>query len=268
MSAGRLKPEDAARILDLQREKNLRFGDAGRQLGLLSEADIEFAVARQFDYPYLQPGKSAISEEVVAAYAPRSGQAEAMRSLRSHLMLRWLDGAPSGTCLAILSGDRKEGRSYVAANLAVVFSQMGERTLLIDADMHNPRQHLLFGIDGRYGLSNVLAGRAGLDAVQRIPLLRDLSVLPAGTHPPNPQELLAQPLFPKLLQEVGAQVDIVILDTPAASETADAQIVAVRAGAALIVVRKNAARKWKVQGVTDALVQGKAMIVGSVLNSH
>jgi protein-tyrosine kinase len=268
IEAGRLKAEDAERILRLQREKNLRFGDAAVQLGLLTAADIDYALAKQFDFPYLQRGQSAVSEEVAAAYAPFSAQVESLRALRSQLLLRWFDGEPPLKALSIISGERKEGRSFVAANLAVVFSQLGERTLLIDADMHNPRQHDLFGIDGRRGLSAVLAGRAGLDAVQRIPLLGNLSVLPAGVRPPNPQELLARPFFLQMLHQLAEQLDIVILDTPAAAETADAHIIAVRSGAALIVARKNAARKWRVQGVSDAMVHGKATIVGAVLNSY
>jgi protein-tyrosine kinase len=268
IEAGRLKAEDAEKILRLQREKNLRFGDAAVQLGLLTQADIDYALARQFDFPYLLRGQSAVSEEVVAAYAPFSAQVESLRALRSQLLLRWFDSGPPLKALSVISGERKEGRSFVAANLAVVFSQLGERTLLIDADMKNPRQHELFDIDGRCGLSAVLAGRAGLDAVQRIPLLPNLSVLPAGAQPPNPQELLARPRFSQVLRELAAQLDIIILDTPAAAETADAQIIAVRSGAALIVARKNAARKWHVQGVTDAMVHGKTAIVGAVLNSY
>jgi protein-tyrosine kinase len=268
VDAGRLSIEDAERISQLQRQKNLRFGDAGRELGLLTAADIDFALARQFDFPYLQRGQSTVSEEVVAAYAPFAPPAESLRGLRSQLLIRWFDSDPPLKALAIVSGERKEGRSFIAANLAVVFSQLGERTLLIDADMQNPRQHQLFGIDGSAGLSGVLAGRVGLEVVQRIPMLRNLSVLPAGVRPPNPQELLGRAQFPQLLQQLASRLDVILLDTPAASETADAQIIAVRAGAALIVARKNAARKWHVQGASDAVAQAKATVIGAVLNSY
>ncbi len=268
VDAGRLKIEDAERILRLQREKNLRFGDAALRLGLLSQPDIDFALSRQFDYPYLLRGQSAVSEEVMAAYAPFTPQIEALRSLRSQLVLRWFDTGPVHKALAIVSGERKEGRSFVAANLAVVFSQLGERTLLVDADMRHPSQHRLFGVENRVGLSAVLAGRAGPEAVQRIPLLPNLSVLPAGAQPPNPLELLSRPHFTQLLQQLAPQLDVILLDTPPASETADAQIIAVRTGAALIVARKNTARKWQVQGVSDSVAQTRATIVGAVLNSY
>lgn len=268
VDAGRLKIEDAERILGYQREKGLRFGEAAIELGLVTQADIDYALSRQFDFPYLLPGESTVSREVLAAYAPRAPQVEAMRALRTQLMLRWFDAKPENNALAIISAERREGRSFIAANLAVVFSQLGERTLLVDADLRNPRQHALFGVDNRVGLSAVLAGRAGPEAVQRVSGLANLSVLPAGAVPPNPQELLARAAFAQLLHQLAPQVDVILLDTPAAGESADAQTITVRAGAALIVVRKNAARTWRVQGVSDTVVQAKAAVVGAVLNSY
>ena len=266
IDAGRLKAEDAERILRLQREQGLRFGDAAMQLGLITLADIQLALSRQFDYPYLLRGQSAVSEEVVAAYAPFSPQVEAMRALRGQLMLRWFDTDVEHKALAIVSSERKEGRSFIAANLAVVFSQLGEHTLLVDADMRNPRQHQLFGLDNRAGLSALLSGRGGRDAIQRVPSLLDLSVLPAGVQPPNPSELLGRPFFSQLLQDLAKEFDVILLDTPAAVETADAQTVTTRAGSALIVVRKNASRVWQVRGIADHAGQTNTTIVGTVLN--
>lgn len=267
IDAGRLKRQDVEVILRLQREKGLRFGDAAMQLGLLSPTDIDYALSLQFDFPYLLRGQSAVSEEVIAAYSPKAPQVESLRALRSQLLLRWFDDDRQNNALTIVSAERKDGRSFVAANLAVVCSQLGERTLLIDADLRNPCQHRLFGIDDRVGLSAVLAGRAGLEAVQRIPALPNLSILSAGVLPPNPQDLLSRPRFPQLLQQLAQQVDIMLLDTPAAADAADAQTIAVRAGAALIVVRKDSARSWRVQGVSESVTQAKATIVGAVLNS-
>jgi chain length determinant protein tyrosine kinase EpsG len=266
IDAGRLKAEDAERILRVQREQSLRFGDAAIQLGLITQADIDLALSRQFDYQYLLRGQSEVSEEVVTAYAPFTPQVETLRALRTQLMLRWFDTDVAHKALAIVSTERKEGRSFIAANLAVVFSQLGEHTLLIDADMRNPCQHRLFGLDNRAGLSAVLSGRGGPDAVQRIPSLRDLSVLPAGAQPPNPSELLGRPLFSQLLHECATEFDVILLDTPAAAETTDAQTVTMRAGCALIVVRKNASRAWRVRGIADHAVQTNTTIVGTVLN--
>ncbi len=266
IDAGKLTPEDAERILRLQREQGLRFGDAATKLGLITQADIEFVLSRQFDYPYLLRGQSDVSEDLIAAYAPFSPQVETLRALRSQLMVRWFDTDPARKALAVVSAARNEGRSFIAANLAVVFSQLGEHTLLIDADLRNPCQHKLFSLDNRAGLSAVLSGRAGPEAIQRIPALRDFSVLPAGALPPNPLELLARPLFPQLLQELANEFDVIILDSPAAAEYADAQTLAERAGAALIVARRNATRISQVRSVIDGLSQGRTTVVGTVLN--
>lgn len=266
VEAGRLAPESAARILRLQREENLRFGDAGTRLGLLQRADIEFALSRQFNHACLRRGESKVSEALVAAYAPFSHQSEALRAVRSQLMARWFDGNPGHRALAIVSAGRRDGRSFLAANLAVVFSQLGANTLLIDADLRNPCQHVLFGLDNRAGLSAVLSARAGPDAIQRIAGLLELSVLPAGAQPPNPHELLARSPFWKLLRDVEKKFDVVLLDSPAAAHYADAHTVAVRAGAALIVVRKNATRRWQARGVADTLSQASATIIGAVVS--
>lgn len=264
VDAGRLRPEDAETILQIQRENGLRFGEAGLQLGLLTRPDIDFALSRQFEYAYLQPGTSQVSGEVIAAYAPFRPEAEALRALRAQLMMRWFDDGPARSALAIVSACRAEGRSYIAANLAVTFSQVGERTLLIDADLRNPRQHELFGLDNRIGLSSLLAMRANGESIQRIAGLPHLSVLPAGAVPPNPQELLTRAAFAQLLQQLAAHYDVILLDSPPAAEAADAETLAVRAGAALMVVRKNSSRAADVRAVTEGIA--KAAIVGAVLN--
>lgn len=263
--ARRLTIENAEHILRLQREQSLSFGDAGIKLGLLTQADIEFALSLQFNYPYLLRGESKVSENLVAAYSPSGPQAEALRGLRSQLMLRWFDSDRSRKALAVVSADRNEGRSYIAASLAVVFSQLGERTLLIDADMRNPSQHEIFGLDNRAGLSAVLSGRGGHEAIQRIPALLDLSVLPAGAGPPNPQELLARPLFTQLLNDLAQTFDVILLDSPSTAECTDAHTVAHRAGAALVVARKNVTRMRLLRGVFDAVSQASATVVGTVL---
>jgi receptor protein-tyrosine kinase len=266
IDAGRLKPEDAERIVRLQREKGLRFGDEAIRQGFITQADIEFALSRQFEYPYLLRGESAISEDLVAAYSPFSPQVEALRAVRSQLVLRWFDGDPARRALAVVSARRGEGRSFIAANLAVVFSQLGERTLLIDADLRNPSLHQQFALDNRAGLSAVLSGRAGNEAIQRVEGLVDLSVLPAGTVPPNPTELLERAPFAELLQGLAARFDVIILDTPSAAASADAQGVAIRAGGALIVARKDEARVGEVQRIAVRLAQARVTVVGTVLN--
>jgi protein-tyrosine kinase len=266
IEAGRLKPEDVDRILRLQRERGLRFGEAATALGLLTQADIDFALTRQFDYAHLQYDESRLNEMVIAAHAPYDRPAEALRAVRSELMLRWFDADAGHKTLAVISAARQEGRSFIAANLAVVFSQLGEHTLLIDGDMRCPCQHKLFGIENRAGLSTMLSARIGHEALQPVSGLPRLSVLPAGARPPNPLELLSRPAFPRLLQDLTEDYDVIILDTPPATCYADAQTVAARAGAALIVARRNASRISQVRAVSDAAARAGAALLGTVLN--
>ncbi|MBP0596907.1 chain length determinant protein tyrosine kinase EpsG [Herbaspirillum sp. LeCh32-8] len=264
---GKLTPDKAERILRLQRERGMRFGDAAIQLGLLTQDDIDHALSSQFDYPYLQKGESLVSQEVVAAYDPFSPEVETLRALRSQLMLRWFDADNGHKSLAVTSPGSGEGRSYLAANLAVVFSQLGERTLLIDGDMRNPRQHELFGLDNRFGLSAVIAGRAGAaESIHRVPALVDLSVMTSGPTPPNPQELLGRAPFAQLLQQLAPSYDVIVIDTPPGIDCADAQMVSVRTGAALMVVRKNVSHITSVRTLADTLASAHVRVVGSVLN--
>jgi receptor protein-tyrosine kinase len=269
IDSGLLKPEDAERVLLVQKEHNLRFGDAAVRLGLLTEADIQYALSRQFAYAYLRksPGdKKPVSEELVAAYEPFSSRVEELRAVRSQLMLRWFDKADQRQVLTIIGAERGEGRSHLAANLAVVFSQLGERTLLVDADLRHPRQHELFYLENKIGFSTVLSGRSREEAIVRIPDLAGLCVLPAGPVPPNPLELLNRLNFDEFLIQAKATFDIVIIDTPALSVGEDAAMVAVRTGAALAVARNS---QTKVSGFTDmvhGLMNAGVSVVGSVLN--
>jgi chain length determinant protein tyrosine kinase EpsG len=266
IDSGRLAPEDAEHILRKQKEEGLRFGEAAIKLGLLKEEDIQFALARQFDYPYLVPGESNVNKELVAAYQPFSSQVEALRALRSQLMLRWFNGLPDRRAISVVSPGRKEGRSYLAANLGVVFSQLGERTLLIDADLRNPRQHQLFGLANRVGLSQMITGRADEAAIERVPAFMDFSVITAGSIPPNPQELLSRASFSNLLAMLSGRYDAIIIDTPAADEGADSQTVAVRTGAALLVARQNTSYLGDLQDLSDSLHHSTTAVVGVVLN--
>lgn len=268
IDAGRLSVEAAEKIIREQKAKGLRFGDAAIGLGLLKQEDIDFALARQFDYPYLTADDGTLSGSLVAAYKPGSAIVEQLRALRSQLMVRWFSDDTTRRALAVVSAQRGEGRSFVAANLAVVFSQLGERTLLIDADLRHPRQHENFKLDPRTpGLSSVLSGRANGEAIIRIPSLVGLSVLPAGAIPPNPQELLARPQFERLVEQVSKSFDVVIIDTPATDLAADATVVAARAGASLVVARRDHTPAPKIQVLTKNLTGANACIVGSVLNS-
>ncbi|HET7775422.1 MAG TPA: hypothetical protein VFK74_03580, partial [Azospira sp.] len=187
VAAGKLSPVDADRIMDLQQREGWRFGEAALRLSLISERDLVQALHQQYDLPVLLPGCSGFSDELVAAYQHYHRRTEELRELRTQLLIRWFrQPTTERPVLAIVSPGAGEGRSYVAANLAVLFSQLGERTLLIDADLRNPRQHRIFDVPDRIGLSTVLAGRADPEVAVAVPGFRNLLLLPAGAPPPQP----------------------------------------------------------------------------------
>lgn len=266
VETGRLSADNAERVMRLQKTHGDRFGDAAIKLGLINEDDVRFALSSQFDYPYLAAADHSLSQELVAAYQPFSPIVEQLRALRSQLILHWLATAAERNTLVIVSPGKGEGRSFIAANLAIVFSQLGERTLLIDADLRTPRQHELFKLDRGAGLSDFLAGRTNAPAVVRITSLVGLSVLPSGAVPPNPQELIGRPAFTELLQSTRSSYDVVIVDTPAALVYADAQTIAARSGAALMLARKSQSSMADIAALSQRLQHSGAAIVGSVLN--
>jgi chain length determinant protein tyrosine kinase EpsG len=265
LESGKITPEGAERVLRMQKELGIRFGEAAQRLGLITEADIQQVLARQFDYPYLQPGEGKYSPQLVAAYNPFSPQVETLRAVRSQLMLRWF--ARGHKSLAVMSARPGDGASLFAANLAVVFSQLGEQTLLVDANLRKPRQQEVFNLQQRQGLSDILAGRADLGAITRIESFVDLSVLGAGTLPPNPQELLSRGTFATLSTQLESRYDVVLHDVLSSGAGSDGFAVAARAGGVLLVARKDNTPLAAIATMSDQLAQNGVKVVGSVLVS-
>ncbi|KAB8054429.1 chain length determinant protein tyrosine kinase EpsG [Janthinobacterium sp. FT14W] len=263
LESGKITPENAERVLRMQKELGIRFGEAALRLGLITEADIEQVLARQFDYPYLQPGAGKYPQELVAAYQPFSHQVETLRAVRSQLMLRWF--ARGSKSLVVLGMEPGDGASLFAANLAVVFSQLGEHTLLVDANLRAPRQQEIFDLKTRQGLSDVLAGRAELDIIAKVDSFVALSVLAAGTLPPNPQELLSRSSFVTLNKQLESRYDVVLYDVPAYATGSDALAVAARAGGVLLVARKNKTPMADVAAMSEQMTHSGAQVVGSVM---
>lgn len=265
VAAGKLKRQDVPRVIALQEQKNIRFGEAAVELGLVTESDIQQILAEQFDYQYLSHGQGQFSDEVVAAYQPFGLEAESLRKLRTQLQLRWFNNGHKG--LMVVGPTGGEGVSRVAANLAVMFAQAGKKTLLIDANMRNPRQHELFKLGRRAGLSEILGGRADRSAISPAAGLDNLWVLGAGATPPNPAELLVRPLYGAFLKDALEAFDVVLVDAPAAIRAPDFQtIVANQIGGALMVTRKNRSKFAHVDQLQEMVAAVGATLVGGLIN--
>ncbi|WP_310448402.1 chain length determinant protein tyrosine kinase EpsG [Thiobacillus sp.] len=261
--AGKLKPQDMERVLKLQQAENLRFGEAALKLGLVTEADIQQALSHQFEYPTLSAAEASLSPELTAATAPYSKEAEALRTVRAELMLRWFrDGRKT---LAVGSASADEGASYLAANLAVLFAQMGRKVLLVDANMRQPQQHTVFSLANNTGLSEVLAERVASVQVRAVKAFPTLSVLTAGSPPPNPAELLARPTFDALLSSLEASYDIILIDVAPSQLSSDFQQIAARVGGMLIATRRNVSRLAPLAELKEKIAFTGAHVVGAVV---
>ncbi|MDP2229632.1 polysaccharide biosynthesis tyrosine autokinase [Methylotenera sp.] len=259
----KLTQQDKERILALQKEKNILFGDAAKQLGLISDADLKKALSQQFNYAYVHEDSRQLNQILIAAHAPFSEEAENLRSLRGQLLTRWFD--LGNKSLAVTSANVEDGANQLAANLAIVFSQLNKKTLLIDANLRQATQHKLFDVDTKLGLANILANKQGSYQLTRQQSLPNLYILTAGTEVPNPQELLSKEEFAELLLDLEKIYDIILIDTSPLSLGSDVFTVAAKAKAAIIVARKDYTLAAKIQKLNLQLGQAGAKVIGSIL---
>ncbi len=264
----RLNAADADRVVQLQRQEGLFFGEAAKKLRLVTDEDVQYALAKQFDYPYLRVAEGVFSSELITAYKPFCPQSEVLRGIRSLLLQKLADH--NCKAFTVISPGEHEGRSYLAANLAVTFSQMGKRTLLMDGDLRKPRLHSMFEFPCRVGLSAMLAGRVKKDDLEHlpetVPFFSHLSVLGAGAIPPNPLDLLAGDRLPRIIGELSQHYDIIIIDTPAGHAQADFQPLSITAGSALLVARKDYTKISDGKKQTQVLMAADVHILGAVLS--
>jgi protein-tyrosine kinase len=265
-----LSASDIEAILDFQKKNGVKFGEAAVALGLIKRDDVLWALSKQFQYPYKSGSDEDVSSELVVATNPFDAPAEFFRDIRTKL----LEGVFSTqtekpVALAVCSPSTGDGKSFFAANIATAFSQLGKKTLLIDADMRTPRLHEMFGIDSvSDGLSGIISGRSQTNVLRPIESLPNLFLLPVGVTPPNPMELLHSGSFDLLLMEVLRKFDFVIVDTPAASHGSDARVIAAKCGASVIVARKNITKIDAVRHVLGGKTSEGHRLAGVLFNEY
>ena len=201
---------------------------------------------------------------LVVAHAPYHPRSEQIQSLRTELLLRH-EAGPAANIMAVLSPDRGEGRSLLAAELAISFAQLGRPTLLVDADLRKPRQHVLFNAGNEHGLGQALAHdqRPQLLAVSGLP---NLSLLTAGTQPRNPLELLSDRGFEILVEDWQQNFQFVVLDTPPVSRYADGLAVATIVGRVLSLSRARHTSYRNAHNMMRRLAATRSRILGAVIN--
>ncbi len=262
--SGRLKGADLARITALQKKEGILFGEAAVALGLLSDDDICWALSRQYFYPSLNAEDPSCSRELLVVHDPLIPLVETFRSIRSGLLLS--GSGKMVRTMAVVSPGEGEGKTFIAANLAVVFAQLGLRTLLIDLNFRSPRVHDLFRIKNNTGASSLIIKRALMDdAVRRTPMFT-LRILPSGPRPPNPLELLSWPDTSELLDSLKDLYDIIIVDTPNFCGSSDARVISTLCDGTIIVALKGSTRQGEFARVKKELDDSGVRIMGVVMN--
>jgi polysaccharide biosynthesis transport protein len=203
--------------------------------------------------------------EMVAQSRPHSQMAESYRALRTSLLLTNLGAPPK--VIMVTSALPQEGKTTTSMNTALVLAQKGVRVLLIDADLRRPSIHKIMGWGPRSGLSNVLTGSATLKQTIQPSFLPNLSILPAGTPPPNPAELLASTNMRDVLEELRGQYDHIVVDTPPTLSVTDAVVLSPRADAIVLVIRSGQTTKQALRRSRDLLTQVNAKVSGVLLNA-
>jgi succinoglycan biosynthesis transport protein ExoP len=204
--------------------------------------------------------------ELVTQARPQSQMAESYRALRTSLLLSNLGTPPK--VIMITSARPQEGKTTTSINTAIVLAQKGVRVLLIDADLRRPSVHKTLGMGPRSGLSNVLTGSSTLEnTITRSPILSNLFILPAGTPPPNPAELLASSNMRDLLTDLREKYDHIVIDTPPTLSVTDAVVLSQRMDAIILVIRSSQTTKQALRRSRDILAQVNAKITGVLLNA-
>ncbi|MBN1238363.1 MAG: polysaccharide biosynthesis tyrosine autokinase [Gammaproteobacteria bacterium] len=264
---GKISATGIHRVLRVQsRDGTRKFGELAVGMSLVSERDVQIALCRQFGYPSVEDLEGRLGPELYMALAPFSPAAELLNKVLAQLP-RTADGE-EGLSIAIVSPDPKEGRSTLAANLALAYAQSGRRTLLIDADLRKPSQHRLFGLGSMRGLTSLssdwYAGDEVLDLVHPAHLF-GLSIVQAGSTYANPIEVLNNERFAKLVADARVEYEAVIIDTPPARSYADAEAIAAVAARMLIVTREHYSQLESVRSIVDSARRHRVEVLGAVL---
>jgi protein-tyrosine kinase len=243
-------------------EEELATPASGQGSSLIALSAYRFTGTREIALRHdeqVTPGKA-----LTIAHDPTHPRSEKIRALRTELLLL-NDTGPEANALAIVSPQPGEGRSQLAAELAISFAQLGRQTLLVDADLRKPRQHELFGAENWLGLAQLLkyGGSGHMLGVHGLP---SMSLLLAGTVPSDPLELLSDGRFERLTAKWRRSYDYIIVDTPPVAQYSDGIIVATIARRMLVVGRAKTTSRNNLKEMLRRLQPTQCRILGAIIN--
>ena len=281
-----LSNEAIEQINDLMNRLQIPFAEAALQSGAVTQTELDEALLWVGQHPP-KPGPGLIekmlkrtarkrdpilweedqlepSQQLILAYQPNHPHSETMRSLRTELLLR-CKGQRGAGIMAILSPCDGEGRSHLAAELAISFAQLDRRTLLVDADMRRSTQHSLFGTDNDIGLAQALTD-GGPQRFHGVKGLPRMALMTSGEVSRNPLELLSGRIFERTMAEWRRNFEFIIIDTPASTRFSDALAVAAVAGNVLMLGRAKTTRFTDLNELSRNLSSTRSRILGAVIN--
>lgn len=204
--------------------------------------------------------------ELITLSDPRSAAAEAFRTLRTNLIFSSVE-KPISTLL-VTSAAQSEGKSAVAANLAVAFAQSGNTTILVDADLRKPVQHTLWNIDNERGLTTMMLDSTALSSPPLVSTsVENLQVLPSGLLPPTPSDLLGSQRMHEAIGVLKARANYIIFDSPPVLAATDATLLGTQLDGALVVISAGHTRREHALRARQALERVHVRIVGAVLSN-
>ena len=251
-------------IASRQRSQELSFAEAAQALGYATTADVEAAQAScrkmvVVEKPPLKPGAA-----LTLAHDPFHPHSEKIRALRTELMLR--HDNKRANVLAVVSPRAREGRSVLAAELALAFAQLGKPTLLVDADLRRPGLHRLFNADNANGLSQALAGHDAQSHVHPVDGAPQLGVLTSGAVSDNPLERLSDGHFEALVRQWRRRYEHIVIDTSPVADYSDALAVATVVGRVVMVSRACHTPYDSTRDLLRRLTATQSQVLGAVIN--
>lgn len=256
--------EEMDRVRTVQDQLGLGFIEAAMRLGLITQSDLDSVLGgEQMELNRQEAAIARPSQDLVSAHDPFDPFSEAVRALRTEIVQR--KPAGESNVIAVVSAGAGEGRTRIAAELAISCSQLGQSTLLIDADFRRSHIHDLFSANNDEGLAQAIENDHD-PRVQAVVGLPNLSLMVAGHRSQKPLELLSSPTFADLLNAWKRRHGHIIIDTPPASEFSDALAIATVARRVLIVARRHKTSMPQTRDMMRRIEVARASIVGGVLN--
>ncbi|WP_251518611.1 polysaccharide biosynthesis tyrosine autokinase [Staphylococcus sp. HKU1] len=195
---------------------------------------------------------------------PKSTVSEKFRGIRSNIMF---SNANEEIESVLISSEKpSSGKSTVSANLAITYAQAGYKTLVIDGDMRKPTQHYLFNLSNQSGLSNLIIGKVIKKDAIKSTQVDNLDVLTAGPVPPNPSELIGSQRFEELFQQLIAEYDFIVIDTPPVNTVTDAQLYAQLVENCILVIDNEKNDRKEIIKAKELLEKSHGKVIGAVLN--